>query len=270
MPVRVRYYTDPACAESWAAEPAVRALMVEFGPDLSFEYVMGGLAREYGAPPVMSWLAASDRSGMPVDPLLWRDGPIGSTYPACMAVKAASEQAPDGGYRYLRAVREGLFCFRRKLDTTEALVDEARGARLDVERFRIDLASNAIVEEFGNDLEATRTVPQEARAAGQVVEAGGRERLPFPTLLFGEDRWVFGPGPHERYREAALAAGAQPVGERPGVADALARFGRMAAVEVAAVCDLPLPRAHSELWALASEWRARPLPVLAGHLWEAA
>src|SRR4051794_5057121 len=104
MPVRVRYFTDPASAESWAAEPALRALMVEFGPDLSFEYVMGGLAREYAAPPVMSWLAASDRSAMPVDPLLWRDGPIGSSYPACMAVKAAAGQAADGGYRYLRAL----------------------------------------------------------------------------------------------------------------------------------------------------------------------
>jgi predicted DsbA family dithiol-disulfide isomerase len=270
MPVRVRYYTDPACAESWAAEPALRALMVEFGPDLSFEFVMGGLAREYGAPPVMSWLAASDRSGMPVDPLLWRDGAIGSSYPACMAVEAAAEQAADAGGRYLRAVREGLFCFRRKLDTTEALVEEGRGAGLDVERFRIDLASNAVVEAFAGDLEATRTVPDEARAAGQVVEAGGVERLPFPTLVFGDGHWVFGPAPYEHYREAALAAGATPTGERPGVADALARFGRMAAVEVAAACDIPVGRAQTELWGLASEWRARPVPVLAGQLWEPA
>ena len=274
MPVRVRYYTDPACPESWAAEPAVRTLMVEFGPDLSFQFVMGGLAREYGRRPVLGWLAGTEGSGMPVDPLLWRDGPIGSSYPACMAVKAAAEQAGDGGYRYLRAVREGLFCFRRKLDTTEALVEEARGAGLDVERFRIDLASNAIVEIFGNDLEATRTVPGEARAAGAVVESGGRERLPFPTLAFSHDgtetQWVFGLQPYDVYRAAAVAVGAQPAGERPGVTEALARFGRMAAVEVAAVCDLPLPRAHAELWGLAADLRARPVPVLASHIWEAA
>ena len=115
-----------------------------------------------------------------MDPLLWRDGPIASTYPACMAVKAAAEQADDGGYRYLRALREGLFCLRRKLDTTEALVEEARGAGLDVERFRIDLASNAIVEAFGNDLEATRAVPEEARAAGAVETGGGVRHMPFP------------------------------------------------------------------------------------------
>jgi putative protein-disulfide isomerase len=254
MPVRARYYTDPACAASWAAEPALRALMVEFGPDLSFEYVMGGLAREYGEPPVMGWLAASDQSGMPVDPLLWRDGPIGSSYPACMAVKAAAEQGPDAAGRYLRALREGLFCFRRKLDTTEALVEEARGVGLDVERFRIDLASNAVVEAFAADLDAARSAPE----------------AQLPSLMLGDSHWVHGRQPYERYREAALAAVATPSAERPGVADALARFDRMAAVEVAAVCDIPLPRAQSELWELAMQWRARPVPVLAGHLWEAA
>jgi len=44
MTVHVQYFTDPACSASWAAEPIVRKLMVEFGPDLSFRPVMGGLA----------------------------------------------------------------------------------------------------------------------------------------------------------------------------------------------------------------------------------
>jgi protein-disulfide isomerase-like protein with CxxC motif len=248
--------------------------MMEFGADLSFQFVMGGLAREYETPPLLGWMAAADRSGMPVDPLLWRDGPIASSYPACMAVKAAAEQADDGGYRYLRALREGLFCLRRKLDTTEALVEEARGVGLDVERFRIDLASNAIVEAFGDDLEAARTVPEEARAAGAVAETVGGERLPFPTLAFegadGETHWVFGLHPYAAYRAAATRAGGVPVEGRPSVAQALERFGRLAAVEAAAVCGLPPARAHVELWALALEWRARPIAVLAAHLWEAA
>src|SRR3954471_15045885 len=218
MPVRVRYYTDPACPESWAAEPSLRTLMVEFGPDLSFRYVMGGLAREYREPPVLDWLAATEGSGMPVDPLIWRGGPLDSTYPACMAVKAAADQAGDGGYRYLRALREGILCLRRKLDTTEALVEEARGAGLEVERFRIDLGSHAIVEAFGNDLEATR------------AEDNGLPRMSFEGE--GDTHWVRGAQPYDAYREAAAAAGASPTGDRPGVIQALERFGRMAAVEV--------------------------------------
>ena len=36
---------------------------------------------------------------MPVDPRLWAEGPIRSTYPACMAVKAAAEQGAAAGRR---------------------------------------------------------------------------------------------------------------------------------------------------------------------------
>jgi predicted DsbA family dithiol-disulfide isomerase len=255
VPVRLSYHTDPACPASWAAEPALRRLLVEFGADVSITYVMGGLAREY-APPheprLLEWLEHADRSGMPVDPRLWTEGPIGSTYPACMAAKAAAEQGPEAAGRYLRALREGLMCFRRKLDTKEALVEEARGAGLDVARFRIDLDSHAIVEAFGADLEATRAHSQE---------------LPFVVVADGQR--VLGPG--DDWRAGVVDAGGRPAGEpRPHVVGALGRFGRMASAEVEAVCDLPGPRANAELWRLAAEWRVKPVRVLTGMLWELA
>jgi putative protein-disulfide isomerase len=258
MPVHLRYYTDPACSVSFGNEPLRRKLMVEFGTDVRFTYVMGGLARTYEGdvtPHVRQWLDVSERTGMPIDPRLWLEGPIHSTYPACMAVKAAAEQSADG--RYLRALREGLLCFRRKLDSTEALVGVARDVGLDAERFRIDLESNAIVEAFGADLEATRTVKA--------------EEFVLPSASFDGEHWVFGPAPYEDWRRAALAAGARPSDDPPpAVPDALARFGRMAAPEVGAVCDLPGPRAAAELWRLATEWRLRPVPVLGGWLFEPA
>jgi putative protein-disulfide isomerase len=134
--------------------------MLEFGADATITYVMGGLAREFEDPEAMivPWLDESDRSGMPLDPRLWREALIASSYPACMAVKAAAEQGSAAAGRYLRALREGLMCFRRKLDGREALVDEARAAGLDVAQFRSSLESHAIVEAFGADLEETRSV----------------------------------------------------------------------------------------------------------------
>lgn len=257
MAVDVRLYTDPACVASWTAQPALRRLAVEFGADLRFTLVMGGLARSFEgrhAELFSQWLEAADRSGMPVDPRLWTEGPIGASYPACMAVKAAAEQGPVAALRYLRALQEGLLCFRRKLDTVEALVEEARAAGLDAGRFRIDLGSNAIVEGFGNDLE-------EVRAA----------EAPLPSARFGAEGWVRGPAPVETWRAAAIEAGANASAEPvPDVLSALSRFGRMAEPEVEAVCDLPGPPARAELWRLASEWRARPLRVLTGWLWEPA
>jgi putative protein-disulfide isomerase len=256
----VRYFTDPACSSSWAAEPALRKLMVEFGADLSFTYVMGGHARQYEAGPsryVGRWLDDAERSGMPVDPRLWLEAPIASSYPACMAVKAAGEQGGEATERYLRALREGLLCGRRKLDATEALVAEARPAGLDPERFRIDLGSHAIVEAFGADLEATRALSEEGVA--------------LPAIEFGDEPPIFGLSRYEDWRAAAVRAGAEPLGEEwPDPLSALARFGRMATAEVQAVCELPRPRAEAELWRLAAEHRVKAQPVLTGTLWELA
>jgi Thioredoxin len=254
--------------------------VVEFGYGLDITYVMGGLAREFVDHPelVMSWLGHSAESGMPVDPRIWANGAPRSSYPACIAVRAAAEQGGEAEERYLRVLREGFMCGRRKLDGPQALVEEARGAGLDAERFRIDLESNATLEAFGRDLEEARTIPDAARAAG-LATAGSHgsavERLQFPALrLIGEDgdeRWVGGEHPYEDWRAAATALGAAATGEpRPDVAGALRRFGRMATAELEAVCDLPGPRAGAEVWRLASEWRVRRIPVLAGELWELA
>ncbi len=255
MAVDARLFTDPASAAAWTTWPALRRLMVEFGEEVRFTLRMGGLARSFEglqSDLFTEWLDAADRSSMPVDPRLWTEGPLSSSYPACMAVKAAQDQ--EQGLRLFRALQEGIFCFRRKLDGVEALIEEARNAGLDAARFRIDVSSNATVEALGNDLEETR-----------VAEA------PLPSARFGEDVWVRGPAPYEEWRAAAIAAGASPLGEpAPDVEAALRRFGRMAEPEVEAVCDLAGPRARAELWRLASEWRAKPTRVLTGWLWEPA
>jgi putative protein-disulfide isomerase len=248
------YITDAACPWSWAREPVIRRLEREFGAGLRITSVMGGLAREFGSAEalVAEWLDAADRSGMPVDPRLWWEGPPRSSFPACLAVEAAREQGL--GEPLLRRLRVGLMCGRRKLDTTESLVEEARSVSgMDSARFRIDLASNATVEAFGADL-----------------DRAGDDRARMPVL-----RFVDGPslGPDASPDEvvaAARAAGAEPCATPPSnVEEALRRCGPLAVPEVAALCDLPGPRAAAELWRLALEWRARPERRLTGELWVA-
>jgi predicted DsbA family dithiol-disulfide isomerase len=285
--VSVSYHTDPACPWSWSAEPAIRKLMTEFADGLRWRFVMAGLARDLApgdspsaplpaatrAALMDEWLRVGAETSAPLDPLLWSEGPLRTTYPACMAVKAAAEQADDRGYGYLRRLREAIMCERRKLDGAEALIAEARTAGLDVERFRVDLRSHAITEAFGSDLEATGALAAEIEER-QGPGSQGRGGTPLPTAVFegGERRaLVAGAAPYEAYRAAAQKCGAQAGTDgQLGVESAVRRFGRLTTREVEVLCELPGPRASAELWRLAESWKLRPVRVLTGYLWEAA
>ncbi len=280
MTVEVRFYTDPACPWSWAAEPAVRRLMWEFDGELEFVWVMGGLARSYERADILGvisqWLEDAAEGGMPCDPRIWTENRLESTYPACQAVKAATEQGADAGYRYLRALREGIMFERRKLDHADALIAAAGRARIDRQRFEVDLRSHAITEAFGADLEEVRDPPQEARDADAVHRSSkGRERIGFPSALFvggdGSRLGVWGSAclNPEKMREAALAAGARQVNEGAlHPRDAIRRFGRCATRELEALAEEPLPVLEAELWALARDWKLKPVRALIGTLWE--
>ena len=267
--------------------------MWEFGDGLSFRWVMGGLARQYGpdyrdqeggigsrlgcfADLMAHWLDVAAETGMPCDPRIWTQNPISSTYPACMAAVAAREQGEAAAYRYLRRLREGLMFERRKLDHAEALAAVAGEAGLDPARFRVDLDSNAIIEAFAADLDEVRAVPAEARRQGEVRTTEGRERVSFPSAVFigadGARYGVWGVRAYEAYREAALAAGATAVNGSPlEPLAAIERFGRVATREAQALAgDRPAPVVRAELWTAAREWRVRPVNALTGTLWEKA
>jgi predicted DsbA family dithiol-disulfide isomerase len=282
MTVEVRFYTDPACPWSWAAEPALRRLIWEFEGELMFAWVMGGLARSYEKANLLdivsTWLEDAAAGGMPSDPRIWTQNPLDSTYPACQAVEAAKEQGWEAGYRYLRTLREGIMFERRKLDHAEALIDAAGRAGIDRQRFESDLRSHAITELFGADLEEVRDPPQEARDADAIHRGSkGRERISFPSALFvgenGSRHGVWGDDSvdPEKLRDAALETGAKRVNEGAlEPLDAVERFGRCATRELEGLSGKPLPVLESELWALARDWKLKPVSALIGTLWEAA
>src|SRR4051794_29051601 len=282
MTVQVRFYTDPACPWSWAAEPALRRLMWEFEGELEFVWVMGGLARSYEKANLLDvvsvWLEDAAAGGMPSDPRIWTKNPLESTYPACRAVKAAAGQGPEAESRYLRTLREGIMFERRKLDHPETLIDAAARSGLDGKRFEADLRSPASEEAFEADLAEVRDPPQEARDADGIHRSSrGWERISFPSALFvGEDgsrHGVWGSGSVEvgRLRDAALAAGAEQLNEgglEPG--EAIRRLGRCATRELEVLTGQPLTDLEAELWELAREGELKPVRALIGTLWERA
>jgi predicted DsbA family dithiol-disulfide isomerase len=282
MTVQVRFYTDPACPWSWAAEPAIRRLMWELEGELGFAWVMGGLTRSYEHANLLDvvdqWLEDAAAGGMPCDPRIWTQNPLSSTYPACQAVKAAEEQGWQAGYRYLRTLREGIMFERRKLDHADALIDAAGRAGIDRARFEVDLRSHAITEAFGADLEEVRDPPQDARDADAIHRSSkGRERISFPSAVIVAENdtrhgvWGSDSLDPDKLRAAALAAGARLVNEGAlEPLDAIKRFGRCATRELEVLAQRPLPVIEAELWALARDWKLKPVSALTGTVWEPA
>ncbi len=264
--------------------------MWEFEGQLDFVWAMGGLARHFGstyrdseggigngpdcyADLMSHWLNVAGRTGMPCDPRLWTEAPISSTFPACVAVEAAAEQGWEAAYRYLRRVREGLMCFRRALDRSGPLVDEAGPASLDVARFEATLDSDGPTRAFEAHMAEARQVPEEAREMGKTSVTEGHERLSFPSAIFtgdeGVPHGVWGFQPAAAYRHAALAAGASQVNDGPlPVLDACARFGRLAIPEIEALAETEPMETRAHLWRLAEAGELHPVPALTGTLWQ--
>ena len=270
--MEVNCFTDPVCPWSWALEPTLRRLLEEFAGSLRITYVMCGMVREWeegengsAAKLLPSTLEAQSRSGMPADARQWLDEPPRSSHPSCVAVKAAAEQGDPAPY--LRRLREGFMCRRQRLDTAQALIAAARGTEgLDPGQFENDLSSHATLEAFGADLDLAR------EGASRASEDGPEDRPELPSLEFhdsgGAVHGVYGFATYEELRGAALKAGAKPTGgPPPTVEEALRRHGTLATAEVAALCQLPGPRAPAELWRLALERRVSVERVLGGELW---
>ncbi|MCT7995769.1 DsbA family protein [Laspinema olomoucense] len=171
-PLEIIYYTDPLCSWSWAVEPQWRRLRYEFGDRLVYRYSMGGLLRDWqqfsdplndiSRPVQMGpvWIQVRHLTGMPINEGIWVKNPPTSSYPACIAVKAASQQGPDVGESYLRRLREAVMLEGRNIAQREVLLE--LGAELnpelgfDGDRFERDLDHPDSMEAFRQDLKEMR------------------------------------------------------------------------------------------------------------------
>ena len=168
------YYTDPLCSWSWGFEPQWRRLRYEFGTALAWRTRMGGLIPDWGSfsdpvnavsrPPQMGPVCVEvrHRTGQPLDDRVWVEAPPPSSFPACLAVKAAGLQAAEAGEAYLRRVREAVMTERQDVaerDVLRRLARDVAGATsglLDADRFDDDLDGPAAAAAFREDLREAR------------------------------------------------------------------------------------------------------------------
>lgn len=235
-------------------EPQWRRLRYEFGDRVRCRVRMGGLLADWQSfhDPITAvsrpgqmgphWFAAARASGMPIDERVWMEDPPASSYPACLAVKAAELQGGTAGARYLR-LREAVMLERRNIARRAVLLDLAAelGAdgTLDTARFAQDLDAPVALEALRDDL-------NEAQYHGI-----GR----FPTLVMrpaqGRGVMLVGYRPYSALRDARrhVAPALRPV-RSPGEATAAeyaSHWGRLTARELAESRDMDADAAGHDL-----------------------
>lgn len=222
--MEIEYYTDPLCCWSWAMEPQWRRLRFEYRGRIRWRYRMGGLIPNWDSyrDPMNSvsrplqmgplWLEAKYKSGMPVKERVWYENPPKSSYPACIAVKAAELQSAMAAEAYLRRVREAVMLHGKDISDWKVLqqVGEELGKEhqglMDVNRLQQDMGSKTAREAFEADL--------------QKVRLHGISRFPAITMKReGTDEGILivGYRPYEALEEALhrVAPELQPVSHTP-------------------------------------------------------
>ena len=192
--VEIVYYTDPFCCWSWALEPQWRRLRYEFGDQINWRYVMGGLIPDWrtyrdpmnsiNRPAQMGplWMEASQVSGMPIQDELWAEKPPNSSYPACIAVKTAALQSEVASEVFLRAVREALMIESKDISGKEILFDIACLTEerfpdfFSAEQFKSDYNEQAGYDAFREDIMQVR-FNKIGRFPTLVLKAAGKAGL---------------------------------------------------------------------------------------------
>lgn len=144
----------------------LRRLKEVYGDHVAIEYRMGGTfddiaawRQEYGVDEesTVDWVRESfAMMKMPLDPDYLRRTGVRSTYPACLAFKAAQRQDPHKAERYFRRLMEA-FMVETRPATEEELIALAAEVGLDGDLLGRDMASPEVATAFEEDRQAMKS-----------------------------------------------------------------------------------------------------------------
>ncbi|OCB75796.1 dithiol-disulfide isomerase [Flavobacterium piscis] len=200
-PVKIVYYTDPICSSCWGIEPQLRKLKLEYGAYIDIDYRMGGLLADWSynsggiskpSDVAHHWDEASLHYEMPIDGNVWIEDPLESSYPSCIAVKAAQIQSKEKAITFMRMLREKLYLEKKNIAKWENIAESAQLAGLDINKLKTDYEGKA------------KTLFHEDLTYAKNLGVRG-----FPTLFFSDGNnnqlTVYGSKPYTSYENALLA-----------------------------------------------------------------
>ncbi len=200
-PVKIIYYTDPICSSCWGIEPQLRKLKLEYGDYFEIDYRMGGLLPDWSynsggiskpSDVAHHWDEASLYYEMPIDGNVWIEDPLDSSYPSCIAMKAAQIQSKEKAVKFMRILREELYLNKKNIAKWENIVEAAKIAGLDVQKLKTDYEGDA------------KKLFQEDLNLGKTLGVRG-----FPTLFLADANnnqlTIYGSKPYDAYKNALVA-----------------------------------------------------------------
>ena len=151
----ITVYTDPLCVWSWAMRPAWFQFLTML-ESVSVTYRMAGLIPSWTqfsdhqnaiSKPIQmgpEWAHARAVTGVFVDDKIWIADPPASSYPSCIAVKAAGLQGNGMGDEYFYRAQRAVMAERRniaKMGVLQEIAEELAGdfPGFDAVRFAVDL-----------------------------------------------------------------------------------------------------------------------------------
>ncbi len=276
-PVEVVWYTDPINIWCWGCEPAIRRVQVRYADAVGVRVVMGGLFEDFGPireqwarmsggrwqDSVLAFLnavAAHHRMPMDVPQMMGSVDDLQSTWPSCIAVKAAGLQGAARQLPYLRRFREAMYLEGRKATDRHVQVELAAEIGLDAEAFARSLEDGTAEAAFQADLDLCRTKAVTGFPTFEILRGAASARLEGwqPWDAFDEALQEFAPDLHPRPMDATAA----------NVRLLLRRYTRCATLEVAAILGVTDDEAEILLEDLEAEGSIIRREVGTGLFWE--
>ncbi len=160
--VDVIHFADPWCWWSWGLEPVLSRLKEVYGDQINIVYKMGGITndvsewrREYDVvddEALKAWVTESTSlTGMPADTEYYLKSGVKTTWPACIAFKAAQLQGEEAAERFLRRLMEVIALDARDVSSEESLVEIGKEGGLDPARLGRDIRSGKAKSLFEHD-----------------------------------------------------------------------------------------------------------------------
>jgi len=165
------YIHDPMCSWCWAFRPVWQELKRRLPTALGVSYVLGGLAPDSRNPMPLGlqrqiqqhWHTIQQRvPGTMFNFEFWQENtPKRSTYPACRAVIAATNQGEDYEDAMILGIQHAYYLQAQNPSDDDVLLACAASLNLDMQHFEADLNSVACQQQLIADIRLSQNLGAE-------------------------------------------------------------------------------------------------------------